>query len=174
MGMTFLRENAGSDFTLYFLAYGDKPTSDKSVNGVNPVADREGVLELTWNHGTEKESGRVYHDGNSEPQGFGHICISVDDLDAACKRFEEKGVEWKKRLTDGRMKVRKAFFFFFLFIITRNLFALSLMFLLLHFSQANFIFFFYLVQNVAFVLDPDGYWIEVIQNEKYKAAPGKY
>lgn len=141
MGMTFLRENAGSDFTLYFLAYGDKPTSDKSVNGVNPVADREGILELTWNHGTEKESGKVYHDGNSEPQGFGHICISVDDLDAACKRFEEKGVEWKKRLTDGRMKVRKAFFFFlFLFIITRNLFALSLMFLLLHFSQANFFF----------------------------------
>lgn len=112
MGMTFLRENAGSDFTLYFLAYGDKPSSDKSVNGVNPVADREGILELTWNHGTEKESGKVYHDGNSEPQGFGHICISVDDLDAACKRFEEKGVEWKKRLTDGRMKVRKAFSFF--------------------------------------------------------------
>lgn len=35
---------------------------------------------------------------------FGHICVSVDDLDAACKRFEEKGVTWKKRLTDGRMK----------------------------------------------------------------------
>lgn len=148
MGMTFLRENAGSDFTLYFLAYGDKPSSDKSVNGVNPVADREGILELTWNHGTEKESGKVYHDGNSEPQGFGHICISVDDLDAACKRFEEKGVEWKKRLTDGRMKVRKAFSFFFFpffsfffFTVTRNLFALSLMFLLfllLHFPQANF------------------------------------
>lgn len=72
---------------------------------------------------------------------------------------------------------KKGFFlFFFLFIITRNLFALSLMFLLflLHFSQADFFFFFYLVQNVAFVLDPDGYWIEVIQNEKYKAAPGKY
>ncbi|KAM3419488.1 Lactoylglutathione lyase [Cercospora zeina] len=132
MGMTFLRENPGSDFTLYFLAYGPKPESDKSANGVNPVADREGILELTWNHGTEKESGKVYHDGNSEPQGFGHICVSVDDLDAACKRFEEQGVDWKKRLTDGRMK------------------------------------------NVAFILDPDGYWIEVIQNERYKEAPGKY
>ena len=32
------------------------------------------------------------------------IAISVDDLDAACKRFEDLGVNWKKRLTDGRMK----------------------------------------------------------------------
>lgn len=30
--------------------------------------------------------------------------VSVDDLDAACKRFEDLGVNWKKRLTDGRMK----------------------------------------------------------------------
>lgn len=73
---------------------------------------------------------------------FGHICVAVDDLDAACARFEEKKVNWKKRLTDGRMK------------------------------------------NIAFVLDPDGYWIEVsdlcvyasshayhrqvVQNEKLK------
>jgi lactoylglutathione lyase len=32
------------------------------------------------------------------------IYFSVDDLDAACKRFEDLGVNWKKRLTDGRMK----------------------------------------------------------------------
>ncbi|TKA76064.1 hypothetical protein B0A55_05707 [Friedmanniomyces simplex] len=133
MGMTLKRtsENEAAKFTLYFLGYGP-PAGDQSANGVNPTADREGLLELTWNYGTEKEEGRVYHDGNAEPQGFGHICVSVDDLDKACARMEEKGVEWKKRLTDGRMK------------------------------------------NVAFVLDPDGYWIEVIQNEKFKEAPGKY
>ena len=34
----------------------------------------------------------------------GHTCVSVDDLDAACKRFDDKNVSWKKRLTDGRMK----------------------------------------------------------------------
>lgn len=44
------------------------------------------------------------HISNLDSSGFGHICVSVDDLDAACKRFEEKGVSWKKRLTDGRMK----------------------------------------------------------------------
>jgi lactoylglutathione lyase len=51
--------------------------------------------------------------------------VSVDNIDAACKRFEDMNVSWKKRLTDGRMK------------------------------------------NVAFLLDPDGYWIELVQNERF-------
>jgi lactoylglutathione lyase len=104
-GMQLMRtiENKDAGFNLYFMAYGQHP-GEQSANGVNPGAFREGFLELTWNYGTEKEEGKVYHDGNSDPQGFGHICVSVDDLDAACKRFEEKGVTWKKRLTDGRMK----------------------------------------------------------------------
>lgn len=51
--------------------------------------------------------------------------VSVDNIEAACQRFDEKGVTWKKKLTDGRMK------------------------------------------NIAFVLDPDGYWIEVVQNERF-------
>ncbi|KXL48007.1 hypothetical protein M433DRAFT_8137 [Acidomyces richmondensis BFW] len=133
MGMKLKRthENKDANFNLYFLAYGP-PAGDKTANGVNPTADREGLLELTWNYGTEKQEGKVYHDGNAEPQGFGHICVSVDDLNAACQRFEEKGVTWKKRLSDGRMR------------------------------------------NVAFLLDPDGYWIEVIQNEKYGPPPGAY
>lgn len=106
MGMTLKRtaENEAAKFNLYFLGYGPKPSDDESANGVNPNASKEGLLELTWNYGTEKQEGKVYHDGNSDPQGFGHICVSVDDLDAACKRFEEKGVNWKKRLTDGRMR----------------------------------------------------------------------
>ncbi|KAJ7116902.1 lactoylglutathione lyase-like protein [Mycena epipterygia] len=127
MGMKLKRvsENPGAEFNLYFLGYGaDAPAT--STNGTNPVADSEGLLELTWNYGTEKDAAFKYHNGNDEPQGFGHICVSVDDLDAACARFEEKGVSWKKRLTDGRMK------------------------------------------NIAFVLDPDNYWIEVIQNEALK------
>jgi lactoylglutathione lyase len=127
MGMQLKRtsENKDNGFNLYFLGYG-APAAEKSANGVNPVADHEGLLELTWNYGTEKVADFKYHNGNDEPQGFGHICISVDDLDAACARFEEKKVNWKKRLTDGRMK------------------------------------------NIAFVLDPDNYWIEVVQNQKYK------
>lgn len=107
MGMSLIRtsENASNGFNLYFLAYtGDEAVPKESANGVNPTAEREGLLELTWNYGTEKDADFKYHNGNDEPQGFGHICIAVDDIDAACERFEEKGVNWKKRLTDGRMK----------------------------------------------------------------------
>ncbi|MCJ1420869.1 Lactoylglutathione lyase [Xylographa parallela] len=120
MGMTLIRTNENPDnkFNLYFLGY---PEGSPATQ-----AHREGLLELTWNYGTEKDPNFKYHDGNGEPQGFGHIAVSVDDLDKACARFEEKGVSWKKRLTDGRMK------------------------------------------NVAFVLDPDGYWVEIIQNQRLK------
>ena len=107
-GMKLLRtsENKDAGFNLYFLGFpgGGVPKEGDSANGVNPVAGREGILELTWNYGTEKEEGQVYHNGNDQPQGFGHICFSVDDLDGACKYLEEKNVNWKKRLTDGRMK----------------------------------------------------------------------
>lgn len=68
MGMKLMRTNENKDagFTLYFLAYGAHP-GEATANGVNPGASREGFLELTWNHGTEKEEGKIYHDGNSEP-----------------------------------------------------------------------------------------------------------
>lgn len=106
MGMNLKRtsENKDAKFNLYFLGYG--PPADKSsANGVNPTANREGLLELTWNYGTESDPNfKGYHSGNTDPQGFGHICVSVDDLDAACKRWEDMNVSWKKRLTDGRMK----------------------------------------------------------------------
>jgi len=123
LGMKLFRTNENKDagFNLYFLGYGT-PTSS--------TAQKEGLLELTWNYGTEKDVDFKYHDGNAKPQGFGHICVSVDDIDAACKRFEDEGVNWKKRLTDGKMK------------------------------------------NIAFILDPDGYWIEVVANESIKKTVG--
>src|SRR3546814_10702754 len=61
-------------------------------------------LELTHNHGTESQSGPVYHDGNSEPRGFGHICVSVPDVRAACARMEALRVPFQKKLSDGCMR----------------------------------------------------------------------
>jgi len=122
MRMKLIRtsENKDANFNLYFLAY------PESSGKPDPQSQMEGILELTWNYGTEKDANFKYHDGNAEPQGFGHICVTVDDMEAACKRWEELGVTWKKRMTDGRMK------------------------------------------NIAFILDPDGYWVEVVQNEELK------
>jgi len=76
-GMTLMRtsENESAKFNLYFLGYpGNDGVSTESVNGVNPTAGREGLLELTWNYGTEKDANFKYHNGNDQPQGFGHIC----------------------------------------------------------------------------------------------------
>lgn len=126
MGMTMQHtaENKDAGFNLYFLGYGKK--SSKQSDGTNPVKDQEGILELTWNYGTEKDADFKYHDGNSEPQGFGHICVAVsgirrgptlvkldepvlksctqvDDIEAACARLEDKQVKFAKKLKDGKM-----------------------------------------------------------------------
>jgi len=118
LGMTLIDTVPNSDFTLYFLGYDH---GEDSVSKDNKFA-REAVLELTHNHGTETdESFGGYASGNTEPgRGFGHIAIAVPDIQAACERFETLNVNFKKRLTEGKM------------------------------------------QNIAFILDPDGYWIEIV------------
>ncbi|GAP87118.2 putative lactoylglutathione lyase [Rosellinia necatrix] len=123
LGMSLFRtvEQPAAGFNLYFLGY----PGPEGVPEGGFTALREGLLELTWNYGTEKDEAFAYHNGNDEPQGFGHICVTVDNVDAACARFESLNTSWKKRLTDGRMK------------------------------------------NVAFLLDPDGYWVEIVQNERF-------
>lgn len=64
-----------------------------------------GVLEFWHDHGTESDPGfQGYHNGNTEPKGFGHIAISVDNIEEACARFEQLGVRFQKKLTDGKMK----------------------------------------------------------------------
>ncbi|WP_312709703.1 lactoylglutathione lyase [Stenotrophomonas sp.] len=118
------RDFAEAQFSLYFLAYvpaGVEVPEDDTTRRVW-MAGLPGVLELTHNHGTETQDGPVYHDGNSDPRGFGHLCVSVPALEAACQRFEDLGVPFQKRLSDGRMK------------------------------------------NIAFIKDPDGYWVEIIAN----------
>lgn len=125
MSTLYRTKNQGkADFEQAFMGYRRPGDEGKSLDS---ILNREGVIELVQYHGTEKQDDVKYHNGNDQPQGFGHVCISVDDLDQACARFEDlQGIRWKKKLTDGRMK------------------------------------------NVAFLLDPDGYWVEVLQNEALK------
>lgn len=127
LGMATLYRTTNQGKAVFGQAFMGYRRSEDEQNSLDDILNREGVVELVQYHGTEKQDNVKYHNGNDQPQGFGHLCISVDDLDLACARFEGlEGVRWKKRLTDGRMK------------------------------------------NVAFLLDPDGYWVEVIQNEALK------
>ncbi|KAJ1652404.1 Lactoylglutathione lyase [Dispira simplex] len=128
LGMTLLHkmEQSAAKFTLYFLGYTHKQEGSDDISGKEEglnasVFKREGVLELTHNWGTESDPEfKGYHNGNSDPQGFGHIAITVDNIEAACERFEAMDVQFKKRLQDGSMK------------------------------------------HIAFILDPDGYWVEIL------------
>ncbi|WP_418315831.1 lactoylglutathione lyase [Piscinibacter sakaiensis] len=110
-------------FSLYFLhrpTAGDSPPDDVGKRTAWTFSQR-GILELTHNWGTEDDPEFSYHDGNAQPQGFGHICFSVPDLDAAINWFDANEVAYVKRPEQGKMK------------------------------------------DVAFIKDPDGYWIEIVE-----------
>ncbi|KAF5564272.1 lactoylglutathione lyase [Fusarium napiforme] len=121
LGMKLIKtlDNESGNSKTFLLGY----PSTGSFTGTENLSRREGLLALTWQDG-ENTIPQV-HNGNDQPQGFGHICVTVDNIDAACARLEGLNVAWKKRLTDGKMK------------------------------------------NVAFLLDPDNYWIELVQNEGF-------
>ena len=128
LGFTLVekRDFPEAEFSLYFLALADKaqiPADDAART--EWMKSMPGILELTHNHGTENDAEFAYHNGNTDPRGFGHICISVPDIRAACERFETLGVTFQKRLTDGRMK------------------------------------------HIAFIKDPDDYWVEIIQPTEF-------
>ncbi|UJF24135.1 lactoylglutathione lyase [Suttonella sp. R2A3] len=124
MGMTVVRKDdyPNGEFSLYFLARlnpDEQPPEDKDARK-QWVAKQRGILELTHNWGTENEASFHYHDGNAQPQGFGHICFSVPDFEAAIAYLDSQKVTYKKRPEDGSMR------------------------------------------DIAFIKDPDGYWIEII------------
>ena len=115
-------------FSLYFLAH--LPAADAVPDDAGErmawTFSQRGVLELTHNWGSEAQAGFSYHDGNAQPQGFGHICFSVPDLDAAVAWFDQHQVPYVKRPDQGKMK------------------------------------------DVAFIKDPDGYWIEIVEPGRLK------
>ena len=109
LGMTLLDRYDFPDmqFSLYFVGYlgeGETIPSDRAERA-RWVFGRPALVELTHNYGSESDPDFAgYHNGNSDPRGFGHIGISVPDVYAACERFEKLGVEFVKRADDGKMK----------------------------------------------------------------------
>ncbi|GAA5854081.1 hypothetical protein JCM8547_008218 [Rhodosporidiobolus lusitaniae] len=122
LGMELIHTMDGGDFTNYFLAFPEEGKENLSQEEKSARKfQREGILELCHNHEHPADF-KGYHSGNEEPKGFGHICITVDDLQAECDRLEKAGVSFKKKPHEGRMK------------------------------------------TIAFIYDPDGYWIEIVAN----------
>jgi len=109
-GMTLLRrmDMPKYKFTNYFLG-SLEPEELAEARRVGSVDQLTKVLwnvclELTWNHGTEKDPDFKVHDGNAQPQGFGHIGFLVDNLEECCAWMEADGVKFKKRPQDGNMR----------------------------------------------------------------------
>ncbi|KAH8922417.1 glyoxalase I [Atractiella rhizophila] len=126
LGMDLIDQHTGGDFTLYFLGY-DNGEGLSAEEKATRRFSREGILELTHNHGTESDPNfKGYASGNEETgRGFGHIAIGVDDVQKASDRLEALGVKFKKRPQDGKMK------------------------------------------HIAFILDPDGYWVELVPRKNF-------
>uniref|UniRef100_A0A6Q2XP13 Lactoylglutathione lyase n=1 Tax=Esox lucius TaxID=8010 RepID=A0A6Q2XP13_ESOLU len=104
MGMTLLQkfDFPSMHFSLYFLGYEDKKEIPGDVKERTAwTFSRRATIELTHNWGSENDDSQSYHNGNSDPRGFGHIGIAVPDVYAACKLFEEQGVTFVKKPDDG-------------------------------------------------------------------------
>lgn len=127
LGMTLVKRLDFPDmkFTLFYMGYirpEDDDIPDDNVERTAYTFRQKALLELTHNWGTESDDNfGGYHNGNDDPRGFGHIGLSVPDVDKACKRFDTLGVEYVKRPDEGSMK------------------------------------------GLAFIKDPDGYWIEILE-----------
>lgn len=126
LGMTLLQklDFPSMKFSLYFMGY-ENPNEIPEDHDERSIwtFSKKATIELTHNWGTENNGDFSYHNGNSDPRGFGHIGLMVPDVEAACERFEKYNVEFVKRPSDGKMK------------------------------------------GVAFIKDPDGYWIEILTNK---------
>ena len=104
LGMSLLefKHHPNANFTVYFLAYPQVKNSEKL-----PRRAREGILELTHNWGTENDADFAYHNGNTEPQGYGHTCVTFSDAAKVCAQIEDvygDKINWAPKWNKGGMK----------------------------------------------------------------------
>ena len=111
-GMKVVRSKDYGDFSNYFLASSSNVDADIDYSSLDDAEAKSKlsmmfgpILELTHNHGTEKDDDFQHYNGNEEGrQGFGHIGFLVDDVYAACDSIREMGYGFKKEPDGGSMK----------------------------------------------------------------------
>ena len=98
-------------FSLYFMAIlpegmkAPPPNTKESEAWLWDCPKGVLTLELTHNHGTEKDDNFKVNTGNVEPhRGFGHIAFMCPDVYKAAETLEANGVNFRKRPDEGRMK----------------------------------------------------------------------
>ena len=123
LGMDLVDTHKADSFTLYFLGYKHQADSKR--------ADREGLIELTHNHGSESDPNFPGYKSGNEDGAFNESsdCLTPrraqglwshrdqrrqhrGSLQAlrgarqtrACLIWQDMGVQFQKRLTDGKMK----------------------------------------------------------------------
>ena len=135
LGMTLVKklDFPEMEFSLYFLGMVEEDeqqewSEEEEDQRLVQTFSQPAMLELTHNWGDEEDDSVDYHNGNDEPKGFGHIGFAVPDLEAACQRFDELGVDYVKRPEEGTMG------------------------------------------GLAFIQDPDGYWIEIFTPDRLPSA----
>uniref|UniRef100_A0A672RPU9 lactoylglutathione lyase n=1 Tax=Sinocyclocheilus grahami TaxID=75366 RepID=A0A672RPU9_SINGR len=79
LGMTLLQkfDFPSMQFSLYFLGFEDKKEIPADVKERTAwTFSRRATIELTHNWGSETDDSQSYHNGNSDPRGFGKYNIS--------------------------------------------------------------------------------------------------
>jgi lactoylglutathione lyase len=111
--MTLLRATHADTFSIYFLATlpGGSVVPDPASPEAREYVKRElyprcvPILELTHNHGTEKDPSFVHFNGNEAGRrGFGHTGFLVPDVYAFSAELESAGVPFHKKPDEGSMK----------------------------------------------------------------------
>ena len=100
LGMTLIdqKDFESGKFSLFFLTtlHDHETIPSGAEEKASWLSRARTVLELTHNWGTESDPDFSYHNGNAEPRGFGHLGFSVPNVETACERYEELGVEFIK------------------------------------------------------------------------------